>query len=237
MSPAEGSATSRDLALRAIGDRAGDPFDGAPSREGLFVQTLRARFPQLDVRDLSPTLDAMRLIKSAARTDFDSKGNATRRSRADGGDAFDANLAIYEHELDALAKYVFFRNGAQGEAYYSLIASAANAYYPALQRRQAADARRRLPADGLRAGRRVLHERHHAHDAGERTLQPLATRAVLLLPWMLHGRARRHPAERHRTSRRARTRCRRWTRSWRRQPSRNRFTETPPPASSQNIAS
>ena len=37
---------------------------------------------------------------------------------------------VYEHELDAMAKYVFFRNGAQGEAYYSLIASAGNAWYP-----------------------------------------------------------------------------------------------------------
>ena len=31
-----------------------------------------------------------------------------------------------EYELDAMAKYVFYRNGAQGEAYYSLIASGPN---------------------------------------------------------------------------------------------------------------
>jgi Xaa-Pro aminopeptidase len=30
---------------------------------------------------------------------------------------------IMEYELDAVAKYVYFRNGAQGEAYYSLVAS------------------------------------------------------------------------------------------------------------------
>jgi len=35
-----------------------------------------------------------------------------------------------EYELDAVAKYVYYRNGAQGEAYYSLIASARNAWYP-----------------------------------------------------------------------------------------------------------
>ena len=29
---------------------------------------------------------------------------------------------MYEHELDAVAKFVFYRNGAQGDAYYSLIA-------------------------------------------------------------------------------------------------------------------
>jgi Xaa-Pro aminopeptidase len=37
---------------------------------------------------------------------------------------------IYEYELDAVAKYVFYRDGAQGDAYYSLIASAQNAYWP-----------------------------------------------------------------------------------------------------------
>src|SRR5205085_10958788 len=34
-SPAEGFAMSRDLALRAVADRAADPFDGVPSREGM----------------------------------------------------------------------------------------------------------------------------------------------------------------------------------------------------------
>jgi Xaa-Pro aminopeptidase len=36
----------------------------------------------------------------------------------------------YEHELDGLARFFFYRNGAQGEAYYSLIASGPNAIYP-----------------------------------------------------------------------------------------------------------
>jgi Xaa-Pro aminopeptidase len=36
---------------------------------------------------------------------------------------------LYEHELDGLAKFFFFRNGAQGEAYYSLIASGPNAMF------------------------------------------------------------------------------------------------------------
>ena len=128
-SPAEGFATSRDLALRAVADRVADPFDGGPSREGLFVQTLRARFPQFEVRDLSPTLDALRLIKSPRELTL------IRKSTHLAGLALmeamrSTEPGIYEHELDALAKYIFYRNGAQGEAYYSLIASASNAFYP-----------------------------------------------------------------------------------------------------------
>src|SRR6185295_1743890 len=43
-SPAEGTAMSRDLAVRVIGDYAADPFDGRASREGLLVQSLQTRF-------------------------------------------------------------------------------------------------------------------------------------------------------------------------------------------------
>ncbi|MCG3162704.1 MAG: Xaa-Pro aminopeptidase [Acidobacteria bacterium] len=128
-SPAEGFAMSRDLALRVIGDYAADPFDGRPSREGAFIQSLRARFPQFEVRDLSPSLDNLRLIKSQREIALIKK--ATRL----GGLALMEGMrstepGIYEHELDAMAKYIYYRNGAQGEAYYSLIASASNAWYP-----------------------------------------------------------------------------------------------------------
>ena len=37
---------------------------------------------------------------------------------------------IFEHELDAVGKFIFFRDGAQAEAYYSLVATGTNAWYP-----------------------------------------------------------------------------------------------------------
>lgn len=128
-SPAEGFAMSRDLAVRVIGDYAADPFDGRPSREGALIQSLRVRFPQFEIRDLTPTLDRMRLIKSPRELALIKK--ATRLS----GLALMEGMrstepGIYEHELDGMAKYVYYRNGAQGEAYYSLIASGLNAFYP-----------------------------------------------------------------------------------------------------------
>jgi Xaa-Pro aminopeptidase len=128
-SPAEGFAMSRDLALRAVADRAADPFDGVPSREGMFVQTLRARFPVIDIKDLSPTLDQLRLIKSPREIALLRK--ATRLSGLALMEAMRSTQpGIQEYELDAMAKYVYYRNGAQGEAYYSLIASGRNAWYP-----------------------------------------------------------------------------------------------------------
>ena len=129
LAPAEGASMSRDLALRFTADAASDPFDGQPSREGNFVRLVRERFPFFEIRDLSPTLDGLRLIKSQRELAMIRKATHL------------AGLAIlegmrsvrpgqYERELDAVGKFVFWRNGAQGDAYYSLIGSGHNAYWP-----------------------------------------------------------------------------------------------------------
>ena len=128
-SPAEGTAMSRDLAVRVIGDYASDPFDGRGSREGELIQSLRTRFPQLAVNDLTPTIDQLRLIKSPREITIIEK--ATRLSGLALMEAMRSTVPdTYEYELDAVAKYVFYRDGAQGDAYYSLIASGQNAYWP-----------------------------------------------------------------------------------------------------------
>jgi Xaa-Pro aminopeptidase len=129
LAPAEGAAMSRDLALRAVADAAADPWDGLAAREGRFVALLRTRFPRFDLRDLSPVLDRLRLIKSPREIAL-----IERATRLAGLAILEAMRStepgLHEHELDAVGKFVFFRNGAQGEAYYSLIASGPNAYFP-----------------------------------------------------------------------------------------------------------
>ena len=127
--PAEGFAESRDLALRRVADLASDPFEGGLSRAGNFVAKLKERFPNLTVADLSPVLDGLRLVKSPREIAMIRK--ATRLS----GLALIESMRStrpgqYERELDGLAKFVYYRNGAQGDAYYSLIASGRNAWFP-----------------------------------------------------------------------------------------------------------
>lgn len=126
MAPAEGFAMSRDLALRAMADLAADPFDGRPSREGHFIQLLKTRLPALEVRNLTPILDNLRLIKSPREIALIKK--ATYLSGLALMEGMRSSVpGIKEHELDAAAKYIYYINGAQGEAYYSLIASGPNA--------------------------------------------------------------------------------------------------------------
>ena len=66
LAPAEGTAATRDALFAGAAQAASDPWDGAEAREARFARSLTARFPRLTVRDLSPILDQLRLIKSAA---------------------------------------------------------------------------------------------------------------------------------------------------------------------------
>jgi Xaa-Pro aminopeptidase len=128
-SPPEGFAVSRDSVARMNADIFSDPWDGSLSREGNFINLLKTRFPQFDVRDLTPALDRLRLIKSPREIALIKK--ATRLSGLALIEAMRSTVpGIQESELDAVAKFVYYRNGAQGDAYYSLIASAENAWYP-----------------------------------------------------------------------------------------------------------
>lgn len=128
-SPAEGTAMSRDLATRVIADLAADPWDGTAPREGRFVNLLRTRYPQLEVKDLTPVLDQLRLIKSEREIALIRK--ATQLSGLALMEAMrSTEPGLMEYELDALAKYIYYRHGAQGDAYYSLIASGHNAWWP-----------------------------------------------------------------------------------------------------------
>jgi len=127
--PAEGPSASRDGELRVIGDRAGDPWDGRASREGHFVELLQTRFPVMDVRDLSPILDELRMIKSPAEI------RLIQRATQLSGEALmeamrSSEPGVVEHEIDGAARFIFFRNGAQGEGYAAIVATGQNAWYP-----------------------------------------------------------------------------------------------------------
>jgi Xaa-Pro aminopeptidase len=126
-SPAENGNDSRDELLFAQARAAADPWDGQPSREALFIQKIKERFPQFEIRDLSPTLDAMRVIKSAKEIELIRKSTQiaglgiieAMRSTKPG---------VYEYQLDAAAKYIFHLHGARGDGYASIIGGGTNAY-------------------------------------------------------------------------------------------------------------
>jgi Xaa-Pro aminopeptidase len=126
-SPAEIGNDSRDEILFGQARNAADPWDGAATREAQFISKLRDRFPQFEIRDLTPTLDAMRLIKSAEEIAVIKK--ATNIAGLAIMEAMrSTNPGVYEYQLDAAAKYIFYLYGSQGDGYPSIIGGGTNAY-------------------------------------------------------------------------------------------------------------
>ncbi len=145
LAPMETGNDSRDELLAGQARAASDPWDGRPSREAHFVQLVRERFPQFEIRDLSPTLDALRTIKSPAEIAL-----IRRATQLAGLGIMEAMRStqpgVREYQLDAAAKYVHYLNGAQGDGYASIIAGGTNAFMGHYFRK----------ADALKAGDLVL---------------------------------------------------------------------------------
>lgn len=126
-SPAENGNDSRDENLYAQARAAADPWDGRPAREASFIQKLTERFPQFEIRDLSPILDAMRVIKSPKEIELIRK--ATQIAGLGIIEAMRSTQpGVYEYQLDAAAKYIFHLQGARGDGYASIVSGGTNAY-------------------------------------------------------------------------------------------------------------
>lgn len=129
MAPQELEGMSRDLAERYNRELRRDPWDGRVAREAHFVALLRQEFPDVPIKDLSPILDRLRLIKSPEEIAL--LRQATALSVAALTEAMRSTRpGQYEYELDALGQFIFMRNGADGLGYYALVAAGKNAYMP-----------------------------------------------------------------------------------------------------------
>lgn len=127
MSPAEIGNDSRDEILHGHARAAADPWDSQTTREARFKKLLNERFPEFEIRDLSPLLDSMRLIKSPKEVEVIRK--ATEIAGLAIMEAMRSTKSgIYEYQLDAAAKYVFYQHGSQGDGYPAIIGGGTNAF-------------------------------------------------------------------------------------------------------------
>jgi Xaa-Pro aminopeptidase len=104
-------------------------WDARPSRETVFREKLAARAPAIEVKDLDPLVDELRMIKTPREI------AAIRQATRVAGDAIietmrSARVGMREYELEAIGDYFFKRAGSQGAAYFALVAAGKNAFYP-----------------------------------------------------------------------------------------------------------
>ena len=103
-------------------------WDGRLTRELQFVKQLRERFPQVEIRDCSPIVWELRMIKSPAEIDV------LRRSARIGVKAHRALIqstrpGVPERSLEAVFEFVCALEGAAGQAYYPILMSGPNHAY------------------------------------------------------------------------------------------------------------
>jgi Xaa-Pro aminopeptidase len=123
-----GAATPQAAAAHAVAT-ATDPWDGRPSRAAQFVEKIGAAVPGAVIKDLDPTLDGLRLIKSPREIAI--VREATRLAALGIAEGIrNAHPGQRERDMEAIANYVFTQGGAQGIAYFALVAAGRNAYYP-----------------------------------------------------------------------------------------------------------
>jgi len=127
LSPAETGTDSRDELINGHARAASDPWDGQATREAHFKRLLNERFPQFQIKDLSPVLDDMRLVKS--KREIEIIREATQIAGLAIIEAMKSTKpGVYEYKLAAAAKYIFYQHGAQGDAYPAIIGGGTNAF-------------------------------------------------------------------------------------------------------------
>jgi len=126
-SPAEGHLQSRDEILGGLAGQYADPWDNRPSKEGHFIGLIKERYPQFEIKDLSPILDKMRIVKSQSEINL-----IRTASELAGLGIMEAirstQPGVMEYQLDAAANFVFSNNGARSEGYRSITAGGQNAW-------------------------------------------------------------------------------------------------------------
>lgn len=132
------NATSTPATARAAARRrAADPFDGRSSREEAFAQRLKARYPGIEIRDVTPLLGAMRARKTPE--EIACIRAASRIAAAGIAEAMQtARPGAYEFQLAAVARCVFSRLGAGPDAYAAIVGAGPNGcvlHYNACTRR------------------------------------------------------------------------------------------------------
>src|SRR5262245_11793112 len=114
----------KDKALY-LARRAASAWGTQPSEDAYRVELLKGRHPFYELRDISPFLDALRLVKSPREIEV------LRRNGRVSAEGIKRAIAAtragrYEYELEAEAQYVFFLGGAEANGYHAIVGSGPN---------------------------------------------------------------------------------------------------------------
>jgi Xaa-Pro aminopeptidase len=116
---------SRGERAVALARRMSNPLGAMPGEDAWRVEQLRRHFPVLELRDVAPAIDALRVIKTPREIEI-----LTRSGRLS-AEAIRKAIEItrpgrFEYELEAEATYHLFRHGVQGNGYPAIVGTGPN---------------------------------------------------------------------------------------------------------------
>ncbi len=102
-----------------------NPWGAQPSEDAWRVRMFRERYPHYELRDITPVIDGMRMIKRPREVE------ALRRNGRISAQAMQAAIEAtrpggFEYEIEAAATHEMIRNGAEHAAYAAIVGSGAN---------------------------------------------------------------------------------------------------------------
>jgi Xaa-Pro aminopeptidase len=125
LSPRDSLDEARSETGLMDGRRARSHYNDQLSADLYRVEKLRQRYPQTELEDVAPALDAMRAIKTPAEIE-----SLRRNGRLSAEAVRQAMLAgragVYEYEIEAAAMAVILKGGARGAAYAPIVGSGPN---------------------------------------------------------------------------------------------------------------
>jgi Xaa-Pro aminopeptidase len=89
------------------------------------IVKLKERYPQMEFRDLVPTIDAMRVIKTAEEIEI-LRRNGRISAEAVKQAMLTGRPGVFEYEVEAAAMSVILKHGAKGPAYSPIVGSGPN---------------------------------------------------------------------------------------------------------------
>ena len=116
---------SRGELAVGLARRMSNPLGARPSDDAWRVELLRQHFPALELRDVTPAIDQLRVIKSPREIEI-----LTLNGRLS-AEAIRKAIEItrpgrFEYELEAEATYHLFKNGVQGNGYPAIVGTGPN---------------------------------------------------------------------------------------------------------------
>ena len=125
LSPRDSLDDARSETVLMDARRARSHYNDQLSADQYRIGKLRDRYPQMEFRDVTPFIDAMRAVKTAEEVAI-LRRNGTISAEAVRQAMLATRPGVFEYELEAAAMHIILKNGAKGAAYAPIVGSGPN---------------------------------------------------------------------------------------------------------------